>query len=205
MEQRGITVEGTGEASGRPDVVTVRAGVAVLRPTVAEAVVEAAARAQVVREAVGSAGIAPEDVTTVQYTVHPRHGERRIEGYEVTDILAVRSRDIAGAGDLIAAITEAAGDAARLHGISLDIADPSELESLARARAWAVAQAKASQLADLAGLELGAPTSVAEGAPPVGAPRSMMARAPEASAAGPNVEAGEQTVTVSLRVTFAID
>lgn len=201
VEPSGITVEGVGEASGRPDVVIIRAGVAVLRPTVAEAVAEGATRAAAVRDAVAAAGIAPEAVSTVQYSVQPRHAERRIEGYEVTDILAVRSPDISGAGDLIAAVTTAAGDAARLHGISLDIEDPTELQRVARGRAWEDAHAKARQLADLAGLGLGAATTIVEGVPSQGVPRAMMARSAEMA---PQIEGGSQVVTVSLRVTFDI-
>ena len=57
-------------------------------------------------------------------------------------------------GELVSAFVEAAGDALSVDGISLEIADPSELQRQAREAAYRDAEAKAAQLAELYGVPL---------------------------------------------------
>ena len=55
----GIAVSGTGEVYGTPDTLQMRFGVSVLRPTVEQAVGDAAALADELISSLGSAGVAP--------------------------------------------------------------------------------------------------------------------------------------------------
>jgi hypothetical protein len=96
------------------------------------------------------------------------------------------------------------GDDARLHSVTFGQSDPSDLRSRARDAAWADALGRATQLAALAGRDLGEvlaiTESVAEGPLPRGGVAMMRA------AAGPEVtlDGGEGEVTVSLTVGWAL-
>ena len=58
-------------------------------------------------------------------------------------------------GELIGAATAVLGALAEIHGLRVEVSDPSPLEAQARVRAWSRAHDKARQLADLAGTRLG--------------------------------------------------
>jgi uncharacterized protein YggE len=93
-----------------------------------------------------------------------------------------------------------------VHDVSFRHSDPSGLFAGARDAAWADALARASQLAALAGRELGDVLAIDE---TVGHPRPpgpmRMAAAPESDMAGRvSLDAGEGAVVVSLTVGWSL-
>jgi uncharacterized protein YggE len=98
----------------------------------------------------------------------------------------------------------AGGDATRLQSIAFTIEDDTELLAQARIAAVQDARAKAEQLANAAGVTLGAPQSISEqqqGAAPVyfeTAVRSLQ------SSADTPIEPGTNTVRVSVNIRYAI-
>lgn len=204
----GISVSGRGEVFGTPDTLTVTIGVSVARPTVSEAVDVAAGRAADLIAALQGFGVAEEDLQTSNYSIYPEYDYRenetpRITGYRVENTLNVKLRDLDRAGEVLDAATAAAGDEVRVNGVSFALEDNDALLTAARAAAWEDAKAKADQLAELAGVTLGAPLSIAEtvGNYPVPAfARGELAAADEATP----IQPGEETVSVDLTVTFGI-
>jgi hypothetical protein len=128
-----------------------------------------------------------------------------ILGYQVTNQLTVKLRDLNAIGGIIDAATEAGGDVTRLQGISFTIDDPRALESQARAAAIADLLAKAKQFATLSGVKLGQLRFITEtgGAVPLSplAERAIAA----ASAAPTPISAGELEVVVTVQGVFAIE
>ena len=204
----GINVTGQGKVTGRPDVLQVTLGVSVLRPTVDQATAEAASLAAAVIDALEANGVAEEDIQTANYSINPEYdwsGEaQRLLGYRVNNEVRVKIRDLDQAGAVIDAATAAGGDATVVNNLSFSIEDNSELLQMARTAAWNDAEAKARQLAQLAGLELGAATSITETINyeivPVYWDRGMAA----AEDAVSPIESGTQDVTVVVQVVFAI-
>lgn len=204
----GISVSGTGIVTGTPDTLTLSMGVSVLRPTVDQAVTDAAALAQGLIDALTSEGIAENDIQTANYNIRPRYDYRNdrqiLEGYEVDNNLSVKIRDLDRAGEIIDAATSAGGDAVRVNGLRFALEDNTDLLVAARTAAWQDALSKAQQLADLAGVGLAAPIRIAEhvsSAPiPIAYERSALA---DAEFSTP-IAAGESDVIVTVTVTFGI-
>jgi hypothetical protein len=128
-----------------------------------------------------------------------------ILGYQVTNQLTVKLRDLNAIGGIIDAATEAGGDLTRLQGINFTIDDPRALETQARAAAIADLQVKAKQFATLTGVKLGRLRFITEtgGAVPSG-PLSDRAFAAASEAPTP-ISAGELEVVVTVQGVFAIE
>lgn len=202
-----ISVSGTGEVAGIPDVLIVDLGVAVLRPGVDQATADASSLASAVLEGVKAKGVEERDIQTTNYSIYPeydwRNDTQTLRGYRVTNTISIKIRDIAGAGAVIDAATAAGGNDAVVNGIRFDIEDNGELVTAARAAAWDDAKTKAEQLAELAGVTLGSAVSISEttsSAPPPIVYREMAA---DAAGATP-IQPGEQLVGVTITVSFAI-
>ncbi len=201
----GIRVSGRGEAAGPPDMLTIATRVSVSRPSVADAVGDAASAATRLRQAAAGAGVAPADVFTTGYALEPEHDpddHRRIIGYRAEHSVTVVVRDLDRAGEVLDAASTSSGDDVRVGGLAFDISDKSGLAATARRLAWEDALSRAEQLAGHAGLTLGPATDIDEAVAAAGPlPRMAMAAMEMHSP----IAAGDQTVTVSITATFAVD
>ncbi len=204
----GIAVSGRGEVFGTPDTLQMSFGVSVLRPTVKQAVADAAALADQLISNLTSSGVATEDIQTANYSIYPEYDysgdQRRLVGYRVGNTVTAKIRDVDSAGSVIDAAVVGVGDEIQVSGVSFSIEDDEELISAARAAAWEDARSKAQQLADLAGLTLGNAVMISESV--VGTPPQPLYRAAFDEAVGASVEtpieAGQQQVAVNLQVRF---
>ena len=205
----GINVTGQGKVTGQPDVLKVILGVSVLRPTVDQATADAASLATAVIDALKASGVAEDDIQTTNYSIFPEYdwsGEtQRLLGYRVNNEIQVKIRDLEQAGEIIDAATAAGGDATVVNSLSFSIEDNAELLQMARTAAWNDAEGKASQLAQLAGVELGAAISITEtinyDAVPIYYERDYAAAGEDASTP---IESGTQEGTVIVQVTFSL-
>jgi uncharacterized protein YggE len=204
----GIAVSGSGEVFGTPDTLQMSFGVAVLRPTVKQAVADAAALADQLISTLESSGVAGDDIQTANYSIYPEYDysndERKLVGYRVSNTVTAKIRDIDSAGSVIDAAVGGVGDEIQVAGVSFSIEEDEELISAARDAAWQDARAKAQQLADLAGLELGDAVMISEsvaGTPPQPLYRAAFEDSIAQSVETP-IEAGQQQVAVTLQVRF---
>jgi uncharacterized protein YggE len=203
----GINVTGQGRVYGTPDTLTLNLGVSVLRDTVNAATADAAARARAIIDALEANGVAAADIQTANYAIWPEYdysGEvQRLVGYRVTNDLTVKIRALDTAGDVIDAATAAGGNDVVVQNLSFSIEDNTALLEMARTAAWNDAEAKAEQLARLAGVGLRGAVSITESinynVPPV-----YYERALAADSVGTPIEAGQQEVTVVVQVLFGI-
>lgn len=204
----GINVTGQGRVFGAPDTLTLNLGVAVTRPTVSAATAEAAAKAQAIIAALKANGVAEADIQTANYAIWPEYdysGEtQRLVGYRVSNDLTVKVRDLDKSGDILDAATAAGGNDVIVQNLSFSIEDNTTLLEMARTAAWNDAEAKAEQLARLAGVNLRSAISITESIsynqPPIYYDRAVAA---EDGASTP-IQAGQQEVSVVISVTFSI-
>ena len=160
-------------------------------------------RAQALIDRLGDLGIEAENIQTVDLSLWPetdRNGTPA--GYRARNGLRVEFTDLTEVGALIASALEALGDGAEMGGISFIRKDRKTLEQEARTAAWAAAEEKATELAQLAGVTLGRPLSVEE-LSGGGGGMPKLARMQMAADNVP-VEAGSTQVTVTLAVRFAL-
>lgn len=205
---RFIAVNGTGKVVVAPDRATLSLGVEASGRTAAEARERAAQAMQAVLAALQAQGVARADVQTSWVGLSPTYspeGRVQIVGYQLSNQLTVRLRELDAAGAVVDAVVAAGGDAVRLQGIGFELEAAAEAEERARASAMEDARTKAGSYARLAGLTLGAVRQVREAGAVPPLPRYggevMLARA---AAAPTPVEAGQVEVRVEVSVVFDI-
>jgi len=211
QQNTGVWVTGQGEAMAVPDIAELRLGVEVRADTVAEAQTQASEAMDKVMQALKDNSVAEKDIQTQRFSIYPitrwisEKDEEEIIGYQVTNAVLATIREIDKAGIIINAVVEAGGDYIRMQGISFSIDDPTPYYEEARAEAVEDARNKATQLAELAGVTLGKPTYISEGAvyrpelPRAFEEVSEMAPAPETP-----VSPGELKITVNVQIVYAI-
>ena len=202
-----ITVIGSGAASGPSDTAEVNAGVVTQAATASQAMSQNSAAMEQVLKALTALGIADRDIHTTNVSIVPMRAPQQtgrpqpspVVGYEVTNQVRVRVRNLAALGRLLDTLVSQGANA--LGGIGFSIADPAPLLEQARTKAIADARQKAQVYAAAAGVKLGRVIFIRDTAP--GLPRPMAARM-MSSAAVP-IAPGEQELEVSVSVTYALE
>jgi uncharacterized protein len=205
----GISVSGKGEASGTPDLATVSLGVEAVRDTVQAAGEDAAAAMNQVIAVLRDRGIEDRDIQTSFFNIYPRYDRdgQNITGYQVSNQVTVKIRDLNAVGSIIDEVVAAGGNLTRFQGVSFSIENPKPLEEQARAAAVADLTAKANQLANLTDVQLGRLVSISESGgfpqPVAFAERAFLAQ--DAGASLTPIVPGEVDVIITLEATFAIE
>lgn len=204
-----LDVHATGRVSRMPDLATITAGVVTQAP-VAAAMSENAQRMDAVVKALKAAGIAARDLSTSNVALSPQYRYQDgkppvVTGYQASNSVAVRFRDIARAGAVLDALVRAGAN--QIDGPNLSLSDPEAALDEARAQAIAKARARAELYAKAAGLSVGRIVAIDEAGDNGGdrpRPMPMMARAAVQSDAETVVLPGETDVTASVNVRFLL-
>ena len=133
--------------------------------------------------------------------------ERVIIGFEVSNQLTVKVRDLDAVGEVIDAVTEGGGDLIRFQGINFTIEDPEDLQNQARTAALQDVMAKANQVATITGVQLGKLIHISEtgGAPRIESIAMERMAFATAQAAPTPIMAGELDVVVTVQALYAIE
>ena len=212
--QSNIVVTGEGEATLSPDMALIQLAV-VREAETARAAMDSNNEAMTaVIAALKEAGIEARDLQTNGLSIEPRYvypnekngeSQPRIVGYQVTNGLTVRIRDLDKVGEILdRSVTLGVNQGG---SIVFTNDDPSEALNEARKRAVEDAVSKARTLAEAAGVALGDVLQISENT--VGNPPPMPLGAKvmrmEAAADAVPVERGESSYTVRVNVTFELD
>jgi len=209
-DNRFITVTGVGTVSVVPDAVRFNATVSALAPTNAAALASASKSAAAVRAALKTAGIATKDMRSANVSVYPEYNWTQEAGTKITGYRASQSFDVlvrtaSKAGSIIEAVVTAGGDNVQLGGVIPVTLNPSLATEDARAAAVANAKSKASSYAKLLGTSIGKVLSLEEQSLPVYSSPFPMGKARAADAAAVEIDLGEQDVTVTITVRWALN
>lgn len=191
-----------------PDQVSVGAGVTSEAPTATEALRANSAEMERVIARLRQLGVAERDIQTTGISLGARYdydqaAQRQVfRGYQASNRVAVKLREIDRAGAVLDALVEAG--ATDLNGPDFSVADDSAARAQARQRAMATAQAQARDYARMAGYSEVRLVQIQEGVSP-GAPQPMYrVRAEAASAAAPPVQPGLVEAGVTIVTTFEL-
>ncbi len=208
-----LTVVGEGLAAARPDLAVVSLGVVSQAGSAKDALAENSKATSAVVAAAKEAGIEARDLETARVSVQPQYSyppsgsrePRKIVGYEVSNALSIRVRDLDKLGGLLDRLVVVGAN--QLRNIELSVAEPGPLRDAARAAAMKDAVRKAGLYAEAAGVRIVRVMSIVEGQqntprPPV--MRALAQGAPEARAAVP-IEAGEQEFQGRVTAIFEIE
>lgn len=207
---RTITVTGSGEVFGKPDVAYITLGVDEADKDASKAIDTANSTLTAIVKALTDAGVKEEDIQTTSYNIYPEDktdpqtgqptGERV---FHVNLAVTVTIRDITKVGAVIQAGLGAGANS--INSLSFGINDVKGLEADARKAAVADAADRAKQLADAAGVTLGEPVSISETIGNVPVP--MFNRAADSFAMGgaaPQINAGQLSVSISVDISYSI-
>ncbi len=203
-----ISVNGVGTASATPDVAYIQLGVEAINSDPAIAVEESTDTMKAVMAALLAQGIPAEDIQTVNYAmgveqVVDRDGKPTGETRSrISNQVRIKVTDLSKTGTVLAAALNAGANT--VGGIEFSVLDPVALQTQARDKAIADAQAKATQLATGFGAQLGPVHNVNEYSGPV----SPLARYDASAGVGGGgqvpVSPGQFTVTIEVQATFDI-
>jgi len=168
-------------------------------------------------------GIKKNDIQTSNYSSYPKYnyiappcvngvcpsGKQVLEGYETSQSVTVKLRDNAKTGAILSKI--AALQITEVSGPNFTIDDPQKFRTQAQAQAIAKAKKEAQLTAKNLGVSLGRIVRFYE--EPVnnfgGRPVMMMAKGMEmdssAEMAAPQIEAGEEKISVAVSITYEIE
>jgi uncharacterized protein len=207
-----ISVSGEGKVSAVPDIASLSFGVHTGRQTTAQAAMEKLSNdMNAVMEAVKAKGIEEKDIRTESLNLFPAYdwdeGTRVDRGFEASQSLRVKVRDLAKIGDVLTAATSAGANQA--GGVNFTIDEPDDLQKEARDEAIEDAKEKAKELANELGVSLGKLRGFNEGgySPAPMYERAMMmdmGMGGGGGGGGMPVPSGEQEVRMNVTLTYEV-
>ncbi len=204
-----ISVSATGNSYQVPDVASVSAGVVTQAANAGDAMRANAREMNAIFDALEAAGIEQRHIQTSQLSLNPqfdyssKQRNQKIIGFEARNTVTAKSDDISQVGAMIDALVSAGAN--NINGINFGIKDSKAAKSDARREAVNDARRKAEEMASAAGVRLGRILDMSESSHQSG-PRPMMrAMAMESADSSTPISGGEQTLSVTVNITYAID
>lgn len=203
----GITVNGESVVSQAPDMATISLGVSKRAPSASEAMANTSEKVRGILAKLDTLQVAGLDRQTSGLYLRPVYDEQsrdgstsvQVVGYEAGNTVRVTVRDLTKLGLLMdTVVAEGAND---FNGLQFGIRDNSQSLLEARKNAVADAIARATQLAEAAGVKLGDVISMSESSQGF---RPMEMRMSQMKSMDTPIETGEVDVRVQVTVHFAI-
>jgi uncharacterized protein YggE len=205
---RYVTVNSDGSVKVTPDAVRLNANVSVVAGSNKDALAKTSTSAAAVRAALTKSGILKGDIATQSVTVYPEYNYTQdkgsvLVGYRGSQSFVVTIKNAENAGAVVDAVVAAGGDDLQIQGVTPFVLDSSKATESARANAVKNAKAKATSYAKLLGAKLGRVNYLVENSSPVNYP-PIMAMAKSADSSATVVDLGQQDVTVSITIQWAL-
>lgn len=206
-----IRVTATGEATAQPDRAYVDLGLETAAPTAKAAAEQNAATMERVIAALVRAGVPRTDIETRDYNVFPDYqpapdgqGEPRIRGYRVTNVVSAKTDRVGEVGALLDAALGAGAN--RVHGVRFTLREPQAIRGRALQQAMERGRAEAELIARSMGVRLGILLDASTSTEPRPRPVYEMAamRMSADMAANTPIQPGEQSVSATINLTYAI-
>lgn len=204
---RTITVSATGTVAAVPDTALVQVGAVTTGANVQDALDANSAVVDRLIAGLKDLGIAERDISTTRFDVSPEYNRNQksgneppsISGYRVTNMLQVRVGNLQLFGTVLDRAVQLGAN--QVGGVELIVSEAEKLKDEARQKAVAEARSRGQLYAEAAGVRIVSIISIDEQGGSV-EPRPMQyAR----TAASVPIEAGERTLSVDVRMVFAID
>lgn len=212
-----FSVVGSGTVYAQADIANITIGLKTeTKKTAAEATKDSTEKMNEIVGAVKDLGVEEKDIKTTNYYLNPvynwteQKGQQLI-GYEVSQNVTLKIRNLESIGDIIARTTEKGAN--QIGGINFTIDDEYELRNEARGLAIEKAKEKAQMIADESGMKLGKIKSVYENSyQPMmdyaySNARKEMASVEMDQAAGisaPSIESGQNEIRVEVTLIYEV-
>jgi hypothetical protein len=210
-QTRSLSVSGTGTVSLAPDIAYVNIGVHTEDADISQAVSSNNTLAQAVVTALQNSGVDAKDIQTSNFSVYTTQNYDKLTGqstgsaFAVDNTVYITVRDLSKLASLLDTAIQAGAN--NINSVSFDLSDKTAGMQEARAKALTDAGSLATELAQGAGLSLGAiqDLSYSESGPAYYAygMGGGGASAPSASVAAP-INPGQIQLTATVSVTYAV-
>jgi uncharacterized protein len=205
-----LSLSASGEAESVPDEAGIEVGVESYALSAQAASASVAKKGEAIAEALAKYGVAARDIQTRNLSVNRVTYGKYKGQFQANNILGVRLRDVAKAGEAVAAATDAGANV--LSGPSLRIADPEKANRGAYIAAYRAARTRAEAYAEAAGMEIARVLAIRDGGqgggpmpPPIAYEQAMDASAVAQTVSPPSIRPGSNRVRVSVQVDFALE
>jgi len=205
-----ITISGVGDVYAKPDIGLVTLSVVTEAKTVAQAMTENTSKMNGVISFVKKQGVEEKDLKTTNFNISPRYeynsktGVRTLVGYEITQSLQAKIRDLSKIGAILEGATEFGAN--EVGNLQFTIDDEDALKIQAREEAIKEAKSKAESLAKQLGVKLVRITNFSEsGSVPYPYYKTMSLEAIGAAGETPQIETGENKISITVNITYEIN
>lgn len=210
VEQKTITIDGTGKVTAAPDIGTVDVGFITEGKNVQTIQQENVIKMNKLVGTIKKLGIEDKDIQTSQYSIYPQYdytnGKSVLSGYTVSQSVTIKIRDLTKVSDVLSRAGESGAN--QVGGLNFTFDDPENLKVQARDKAITNAKTKAETLAKSLGIKLGRIVGFTEsGSSPSPYPlyKSDMAYGLGGAApAAPQIETGSEDITSDVSITYEI-
>jgi len=208
-----LTVQGTGTASGTPDVLTAVLQINTTASSAAAALSQDNDKVAAAVFALTQHGVTHTDIQTTNLSVQPNYtypkGVQTISGYAVSNTVTATLHNTKTAGAAIDAVVGASGNAVQISSLNFSFNHPGTVEDKARADAVQLAVSHARAIAKASGHQLGTLCSLTDQSQStqVVEPEPAFSAAGNAAiAAAPSVPiaAGTQSETDQVKMVYEI-
>ncbi len=206
-----VSVSETSMIYTEPDLAVISFSVINEDKTVLGALKENAKKMNAVIDFVKNQGVQKEDLRTAAFSIFPlyevvdKYSRKQVlVGYRVQQTLQVKIRNFKKIGEIISGAVNAGAN--RIGGLQFMVENQEELIKQARAEAIIKAKKKAQELATQVGFKLGKVVGFSESGR-VPRPQNFNSRSVNTLAgdASPQIESGENVVSVTVTITYEID
>ncbi len=207
--ERSITVVGIGKATGKPSIAHVTVGIETQASSLQKAVDDNKAKMNNLLDTLKKLGLADKDILTSNYSIYTERASSPTPGaevntdqmiYHVTNQVDVTVRDVNQIGEVLDKAVAAGAN--NIYGVNFSVEDTTKLEADARTKAVANAKARAEELAQLNGLQLGDVLTVSEVIGGSAYPMDYSAKG--MGGGGTPVQPGELEISMSIQITYAV-
>ncbi|HOI60095.1 MAG TPA: SIMPL domain-containing protein [Candidatus Pacearchaeota archaeon] len=210
-ENETITISGLGEVYAVPDIAVIDVAVLTESKTVEAAMSENTTKMNNIISALKQdLTIDEKDIKTTSFNISPRYawedktGKRNLVGYEISQLINVKIRNLDATGNVIQKVTELGANS--VSDLTFTFDNDQELKEEARNIAIKDAKEKAKDLEKELGIKMVRIVNFSESsyAPVTIRSGSMKVMNESLDYAAPTIEAGQNKITSNVSITYII-
>ncbi len=208
-----IVVSGKGELTVKPDIAELSFSVMEENMDVAKASDAVNTKITKIIESLKANGVDEKDIKTTGYNIYPRYdyvtaqtypysGKQVLAGYDVTQSISLKIRDLTKAGKVVTDLGTL--NVTDMSGLTFTNDKYDDLVKEARDQAIVQARSEAKKLAEALGVKLVKVVGYSEGGTPVYYDRVMTASFSAKSVSEAVLPTGENKITSNISITYEI-
>jgi hypothetical protein len=207
-----ISVTGTGEVYVTPDIGLVSISVVAKNNNVSVATSESSEKMNSIIEYLKNNSVEEKDIKTTSFNIYPvyaweeKTGRRNLDGYEVSQTIQVKIRDLTKVGDIISNATELGAN--DVSSLSFTVDDDEKVKEEAKELAIKDAREKAKNLEKSLGVRLVKIVNFSEGTYPTYSYdsyyKSASGGAEMLSSVAPTIQTGQNKITSTVTITYSV-